>query len=59
MVRAPPQGGVISPMLSNILLHHELDDWFEKEVRLNGAPWSAQSVMGSERLNVDRLERNP
>jgi RNA-directed DNA polymerase len=28
-----PQGGVISPMLSNIFLHHVLDDWFEKEVR--------------------------
>jgi len=28
-----PQGGVISPMLSNIYLHHVLDGWFEKEVR--------------------------
>jgi RNA-directed DNA polymerase len=28
-----PQGGVISPMLSNIYLHHVLDEWFEKEVR--------------------------
>jgi RNA-directed DNA polymerase len=28
-----PQGGVISPMLSNIFLHHVLDEWFEKEVR--------------------------
>ena len=28
-----PQGGVISPMLSNIFLHHVLDQWFEKEVR--------------------------
>ena len=24
-----PQGGVISPMLSNIFLHHVLDKWFE------------------------------
>ncbi len=33
-----PQGGVISPMLSNIFLHHVLDQWFEDEVkpRLNG-----------------------
>src|SRR5262249_46309893 len=33
-----PQGGVISPMLSNIFLHHVLDQWFENEVkpRLNG-----------------------
>src|SRR6516165_3794961 len=33
-----PQGGVISPCLSNIFLHHVLDKWFELEVRprLNG-----------------------
>jgi len=33
-----PQGGVISPMLSNIFLHYVLDDWFEREVqpRLKG-----------------------
>jgi hypothetical protein len=29
-----PQGGVISPCLSNIFLHHVLDEWFEVEVRL-------------------------
>jgi retron-type reverse transcriptase len=29
-----PQGGVISPCLSNIFLHHVLDEWFESEVRL-------------------------
>lgn len=28
-----PQGGVISPMLSNIYLHHVLDLWFEEEVK--------------------------
>lgn len=28
-----PQGGVISPMLSNIFLHHVLDEWFESAVR--------------------------
>jgi group II intron reverse transcriptase/maturase len=28
-----PQGGVISPMLSNIFLHYVLDDWFEREVK--------------------------
>jgi RNA-directed DNA polymerase len=34
-----PQGGVISPMLANIYLHHVLDEWFESEVkpRLAGA----------------------
>ncbi len=33
-----PQGGVISPLLSNIFLHHVLDTWFVKEVqpRLKG-----------------------
>ena len=28
-----PQGGVISPLLANIVLHYVLDDWFAKEVR--------------------------
>jgi group II intron reverse transcriptase/maturase len=28
-----PQGGVISPLLSNIFLHHVLDEWFETVVR--------------------------
>ena len=28
-----PQGGVISPCLSNIFLHHVLDEWFEHAVR--------------------------
>lgn len=28
-----PQGGVISPILSNIFLHKVLDDWFEREVK--------------------------
>src|SRR3954462_11445762 len=28
-----PQGGVISPCLSNIYLHHVLDEWFEHMVR--------------------------
>ena len=28
-----PQGGVISPCLSNVFLHHVLDEWFENEVR--------------------------
>ncbi len=33
-----PQGGVISPLLSNIYLHKVLDEWFESEVkpRLSG-----------------------
>lgn len=28
-----PQGGVISPLLSNVYLHHVLDEWFEHEVK--------------------------
>jgi RNA-directed DNA polymerase len=33
-----PQGGVVSPILSNIVLHYVLDEWFEREVqpRLKG-----------------------
>jgi retron-type reverse transcriptase len=29
-----PQGGVVSPLLSNIFLHYVLDLWFEREVKL-------------------------
>jgi RNA-directed DNA polymerase len=28
-----PQGGVVSPLLANIMLHYVLDEWFEKDVR--------------------------
>ena len=28
-----PQGGVISPLLSNVYLHYVLDEWFDKEVK--------------------------
>jgi group II intron reverse transcriptase/maturase len=28
-----PQGGVISPLLSNVFLHYVLDLWFEREVK--------------------------
>ena len=49
-----PQGGVISPMLSNIYLHHVLDLWFEQEAkpRLKGRAWMVRYaddfVMGFE-----------
>ena len=28
-----PQGGVVSPLLSNLFLHYVLDEWFAREVR--------------------------
>ena len=28
-----PQGGVISPLLANLMLHYVLDEWFETDVR--------------------------
>lgn len=31
--RGSPQGGVISPLVSNIYLHEVLDQWFEREVK--------------------------
>lgn len=36
-----PQGGVISPLFSNVYLHYVLDEWFEQQIRprLNGAAY--------------------
>lgn len=36
-----PQGGVISPLLSNVYLHYVLDEWFEQQIKpcLNGAAY--------------------
>jgi len=28
-----PQGGIISPLLSNVYLHHVLDEWFSEEIQ--------------------------
>ena len=38
-----PQGGVISPIISNVFLHYVLDLWFEQDVkpRLTGDAFSS------------------
>src|SRR5262249_4796805 len=33
MTEGTPQGGVVSPCLSNIFLHYVLDEWFETQVK--------------------------
>lgn len=49
-----PQGGVISPLLSNVYLHEVLDQWFEREVkpRLKGRAflvrYADDAVLGFE-----------
>ena len=52
--KGTPQGGVISPVLSNIFLHYVLDDWFVKEVmpRMKGKcfiiRWADDFIIGCE-----------
>jgi group II intron reverse transcriptase/maturase len=52
--RGTPQGGVISPLLSNLYLHEVLDRWFEHEVkpRLQGRAfvirYADDAVLGFE-----------
>jgi RNA-directed DNA polymerase len=56
-----PQGGVISPCLSNVFLHYVLDEWFETEVRprLSGdctlARYADDAVMAF--ANIDDAQR--
>jgi group II intron reverse transcriptase/maturase len=53
--RGTPQGGVISPLLSNLYLHEVLDRWFDQEVkpRLQGRAfivrYADDAVLGFER----------
>ena len=57
-----PQGGVISPLLSNVFLHYVLDVWFEQEVkpRLRGKAflirYADDFVVGlRDRRDADRV----
>ena len=53
--KGTPQGGVISPLLSNIFLHYVLDDWMTKEVnpRMKGKcfiiRWADDFIIGFQR----------
>jgi len=52
--KGTPQGGVVSPLLSNIFLHYVLDDWFVKVVlpRMKGKcfiiRWADDFIIGFE-----------
>lgn len=57
-----PQGGSISPILSNIFLHHVLDEWFASQVkpRLKGKSfiirWADDFIIGCQNAkDADRL----
>jgi len=55
-----PQGGIVSPLLSNIYLHYVLDEWFSEEIQplLNGKSFMVRYaddfVMGFEYLEDTR-----
>ncbi len=57
-----PQGGVISPLLSNIFLHYVLDEWFVKAVlpRMKGRcfiiRWADDFIIGCEsKADAERI----
>jgi len=55
--KGTPQGGVASPLLANVFLHHVLDEWFVKEVqpRLKGRSFATRFaddfILGFESKN--------
>jgi group II intron reverse transcriptase/maturase len=49
-----PQGGIVSPLLANIVLH-ELDTWLEKEMGGNLAPLTAQEMNARSNPEYMRL----
>jgi group II intron reverse transcriptase/maturase len=60
--RGTPQGGVISPLLSNLYLHEVLDDWFVKTVqpRMRGKTFMVRyaddAIIGCEsREDAERI----